>query len=159
LGKLAEKKVEEEKDEMIVVQEVIKEPEPVIETKVEEAKGVSDDDCHILRERIFFDLAKHDLKPEAIQTLDRKVSILRKYPDVKIVIDGNTCDLGGDRVNVPLGQRRADAARDYLVRSGIDASRITTNTKASSIPLLPNTNEGNRSQNRRDEFAPSAPCR
>jgi outer membrane protein OmpA-like peptidoglycan-associated protein len=160
LGKLAEKKIEEAKEEMIVVQEVIKEPEPVVEVKpIVEDTGISQADCAILAEPIFFDLAKHDLKPEAISTLDRKVSILKKYPDVKIDIAGNCCDLGGDRINVPLGQRRADAARDYLVRNGIDTNRIITKTQSSNSPMLPNTNEDNRKKNRRDDFKPGTPCR
>ena len=157
LGKLTEKKVEEvEKDEMIVVQEVIKEPEPVVEvTPVVEDPGVSQSDLAILSEPIFFDLAKHDLKYEAIQILDRKVAILKKYPDVKVIIAGNTCDLGSNNINVPLGQRRADAARDYLEKNGINGSRMETVTQAANYPMLPNTNEQNRTKNRRDDFKPS----
>ena len=157
LGKLTEKPVEEEKEEMIVVQEVIKEPEPVVEVKpiVVEDPGVSQADLAILSEPIFFDLAKHNLKPDAIEVLDRKVAILKKYPDIQIVIAGNTCDLGGDRINIPLGQRRADAARDYLENNGINTSRMTTITQAANYPMVPNTNEQNRSKNRRDDFKPS----
>jgi outer membrane protein OmpA-like peptidoglycan-associated protein len=158
LGKLTEKKVEEEqpeKEEMIVVQEVIKEPEPVVEVKPVKAEGVNQADLNVLSEPIFFDLAKHDLRPDAIQALDRKLAILKQYPDVKVVIAGNTCDLGGDKVNVPLGQRRADAARDYLERNGINGSRMETITQSSNYPMLPNTNEQNRTKNRRDDFKPS----
>ena len=156
LGKLTEKKVEEEKDEMIVVQEVIKEPVPVVEVKptvVEE--GVSQADLAILSEPIFFDLAKHNLKPDAIQVLDRKVAILKKYPNIQIMILGNTCDLGGNRINIPLGQRRADSARDYLEKNGISNSRMSTKTQAADYPMLPNTNEQNRTKNRRDDFKPT----
>jgi len=157
LGKLTEKKVEEvEKEEMIVVQEVIKEPEPVVEVKpVVVDEGVSAADLSILSEPIFFDLGKHNLKPQAIEVLDRKVAILKKYPNVKVVIAGNTCDLGGDRINVPLGQRRADAARDYMEKNGINVSRMETITQAANYPMLPNTNEENRTKNRRDDFKPS----
>jgi len=157
LGKLSEKKIEEEpeKDEMIVVQEVIKEPDPVVQVQPVEDEGISNSDLNILSEPIFFDLAKHDLKPEAIQVLDRKVAILKKYPDVKIVIAGNTCDLGGDKINIPLGQRRAEAARDYLERNGINSSRMEPITQAANYPMLPNTNEQNRTKNRRDDFKPS----
>ena len=156
LGKLTEKKIEQEKEEMIVVQEVIKEPEPVVEVKpVIVDEGISQADCNILSEPIFFDLAKHNLRPDAIQVLDRKVTILKKYPDIKIVIIGNTCDLGGDKINIPLGKRRAESARDYLEKNGISNSRMTTDAKADRNPMLPNTNEGNRSKNRRDDFQPS----
>jgi outer membrane protein OmpA-like peptidoglycan-associated protein len=157
LGKLTEKKIAEEpeNEEMIVVQEVIKEPEPVVEVQPVMAEGISQADINILSEPIFFDLAKHDLKPDAIQVLDRKVAILKKYPDVKVVVAGNTCDLGGDKINVPLGQRRADAARDYMEKNGINGSRMETITQSSNYPMLPNTNEQNRTKNRRDDFKPS----
>jgi len=157
LGKLTEKKVEEEaeKEEMIVVQEVIKEPEPVAQVQVVEDDGISEADLNILSEPIFFDLAKHDLKWEAIQILDRKVAILKKYPNVKVLILGNTCDLGGDKINIPLGDRRANAARDYLEKNGIDGSRMSTVTQAANYPMLPNTNEQNRTKNRRDDFKSS----
>jgi outer membrane protein OmpA-like peptidoglycan-associated protein len=142
LGKLTEKKIEEEeeKEEMIVVQEVIKEPEPVVEVIAPKDEGISQADLNVLAEPIFFDLAKHDLRYDAIQVLDRKVAILKKYPDVKVVIAGNTCDLGGDKINIPLGQRRADAARDYMERNGINGSRMETITQSSNSPMLPNTN-------------------
>ena len=157
LGKLTEKKIEEaEPEEMIVVQEVIKEQEqPVVQVIAPKDEGISNADLNILSEPIFFDLAKHDLKWEAIQILDRKVSILKKYPDVKVIVLGNTCDLGGDKINVPLGQRRADAARDYLEKNGISGSRMETKTQSSNYPMLPNTNEQNRTKNRRDDFKPS----
>jgi len=158
LGKLKEKEVEEEeKEEMIVVQEVIKEPEPVVQTQpiVSPGDDVSSSDIYILSEPIFFDLAKHDLKWEAIQVLDRKIAIMKKYPNIKIVIAGNTCDLGGDKINVPLGQRRAEAARDYMIKNGVDGSRMETITQSSNYPMLPNTKEENRTKNRRDDFKAS----
>ena len=136
-------------------EEVIKPAEPVVvvtEALIMEDVSISNDQIWILPEPIFFDHDNSNLTSSAIQVLDRKVSILKKYPDVKIVIVGNTCDLGGDHINIPMGQRYADAASDYLIKNGIDARRITTVSQAASEPMLPNTNEQNRAKNRRCDF-------
>jgi outer membrane protein OmpA-like peptidoglycan-associated protein len=130
------------------------EPEPAIEVNqvVIEDISLSLADLAILPDPIFFDHGEYELTPEAIEILDSKVTIMEKYPDVKIVIAGNTDDLENDQVNIPLGQRRADAARDYLEKNGINASRMTTITQASNYPMLPNTNEQNRAKNNRCDF-------
>lgn len=165
LGKLQELQVEEEEkeDALVKEEEVVEKPKEeekpeevvIVQPVVEEPKGVTEGELAILGEPIFFDLGKADLKTAAIMTLDRKVNILNKYPEVHVIILGNTCDLGSDSVNIPLGQRRADAARDYLENKGVSRIRMSTVTQAASHPIVPNTNEENRSKNRRDDFVPS----
>ncbi|MDR0364705.1 MAG: OmpA family protein [Bacteroidales bacterium] len=165
LGKLQEEQVKEkEVEEPLVKQEEVVE-EPVVEEKVEEVviiqpvveepQGITEGELAVLSEPIFFDLGKSELKTAAIMTLDRKVNILNKYPEVQVIILGNTCDLGSDSVNIPLGQKRADAARGYLENKGVSRVRMSTVTQAASHPIVPNTNEENRSKNRRDDFVPS----
>lgn len=162
LGKLKEEQVEEEKEEVLVKEEeVVEKPEEkpeevvIVQPVIEEPQGITEGEMAILGEPIFFDLGKADLKTAAIMTLDRKVTILNKYPEIQIIVLGNTCDLGSDSINIPLGQRRADAARDYLENKGVSRIRMTTVTQAASHPIVPNTNEENRSKNRRDDFVPS----
>lgn len=164
LGKLAEQKVEDEEEEpvQLVVEEEEEEKEeapvePVVtvEPVVVEDPGITEAELAILSEPIFFDLAKADLKAPAVMALDRKVQILNKYPEVSILILGNTCDLGNDNINIPLGQKRAEAARNYLESKGISLVRMSTVTQAASHPIVPNTNEENRSKNRRDDFVPN----
>ena len=110
------------------------------------------EDLKDLFESIYFDLDKADLKPASIKVLNKKVEILNSHPEIKLAIYGNTCDLGNDSYNFKLGQKRADAARDYLIMKGIASERLNPTTQASFYPELPNTNETNRTHNRRADF-------
>jgi len=103
---------------------------------------------------IYFDLDKAVLTPESLKDLDRKVEILNKYPEIRLIIYGNTCDLGKDAYNYKLGQKRAEAARNYLISKGIDPERLESGNLSKYQPERPNTNEPNRMHNRRDDFKP-----
>jgi outer membrane protein OmpA-like peptidoglycan-associated protein len=116
-----------------------------------------DDEMRLLFEPIYFDLDKSFLKNEAIEILNRKIQILNKYKDIRLIIFGNTCDLGNDPYNFKLGLRRAEAARDYLVKNGIDEGRIQISTLSRFEPERPNVDEFNRTHNRRDDFKPIFP--
>jgi len=111
-------------------------------------------DIYILLEPIYFDLDKSTLRKESIDILNRKVEILKAYPEISLVIMGNTCDLGKDPYNYKLGQRRADIAMKYLVDRGISKDRLKTITQSRFEPEMPNTSEFNRSHNRRTDFRP-----
>ncbi|MDR0206335.1 MAG: OmpA family protein [Bacteroidales bacterium] len=116
-----------------------------------------DEEMRFLFEPIYFDLDKSFLKSEAIEILNRKVQILNNYKDIRLIIFGNTCDLGNDPYNFKLGLRRAEAARDYLVNNGIDEGRIQISTLSRFEPERPNVDEFNRTHNRRDDFKPIFP--
>jgi outer membrane protein OmpA-like peptidoglycan-associated protein len=106
----------------------------------------------ILLEPIYFDLNKYELKPASIKTLDRKVELLKEYPELNLIIYGNTCDLGSDPLNYKLGANRAEASKKYLVSKGIAADRLDTTTLSRFEPEKPNTSESNRLFNRRADF-------
>jgi outer membrane protein OmpA-like peptidoglycan-associated protein len=93
-----------------------------------------------------------NLQDSAKAILDRKIPLLQAYPQWRLLIEGHTCSLGTHAVNLRIGQRRADAAKAYLVERGIDPARIQTVSKAETEPVAPNTNEANRQKNRRVEF-------
>jgi outer membrane protein OmpA-like peptidoglycan-associated protein len=84
--------------------------------------------------------------------LQNKADLLKRYPDTKVIIEGHTCNLGIHEVNVEIGQRRAEAAKAYLIERGVAPDRIQTVSKAETEPLAPNTNEENRRKNRRVEI-------
>lgn len=101
---------------------------------------------------IYFDLDKSDLKPEARALLDAKLPLLRANPNVRIRIAGHTDDRGSDEYNIALGQRRAAAAKRYLVDQGIDEGRIDVVSFGEERPAAMGSGEENWSRNRRDEF-------
>lgn len=101
---------------------------------------------------IYFDYDKSDLKPEARAALDAKLPLLRANGSVRIRIAGHTDERGSDEYNIALGQRRAAAAKSYLVANGIAADRIDVVSFGEDRPAAMGSDEGARSQNRRDEF-------
>ena len=101
---------------------------------------------------IYFDYDKSDLKDEARATLDAKLPLLRANGAVRIRIAGHTDERGSDEYNIALGQRRAAAAKNYLVANGIAADRIDVVSFGEDRPAMMGSDEAAFSKNRRDEF-------
>ncbi len=101
---------------------------------------------------IHFDYDKSVLRGDDIGTLDQKVAVLQANPDLRIRISGHCDERGSDEYNLALGNRRATAAKQYLVSHGIDAGRIETISYGEERPLAQGHDEGAWAQNRRDEF-------
>lgn len=106
----------------------------------------------ILEARIHFAYDRSELTSEAEQTLMQKVAVLRANPNVQLRIAGHADERGSVEYNLALGQRRAEAARDFLVGYGIDQSRLSTVSYGEDQPLVNASNEQAWAQNRRDEF-------
>jgi outer membrane protein OmpA-like peptidoglycan-associated protein len=100
---------------------------------------------------VFFDFDKAELKEESYPDLDRLVDFLRAYPNIRVLIEGHTDDVGTDAYNDRLSQRRADAVKEYLVKQGIEPRRIETKGWGRRRPLVQGTTEEARAQNRRVE--------
>lgn len=105
-----------------------------------------------LIESIYFDLNKSVLNYEAREVLNRKVALMRKYPQAILSVTGHTCNIGSGDYNDKLSYQRAEAAKIYLVKKGIDSSRIILIPQGMKNPTYPNTSESNRELNRRVDF-------
>lgn len=90
-----------------------------------------------------------DLNMESKQFLDTVASILNKYPGIRILIKGHTCDLGTPAVNEKRSLERATALANYLFSRGVNKERMQIAAMAASEPVAPNTSEENRQKNRR----------
>src|SRR6266850_285823 len=101
---------------------------------------------------IHFDYDKSTIRPDDAGTLDQKVAILQANAGLRIRIGGHCDERGSDEYNLALGNRRAQAAKQYLVSHGIDGSRIETQSWGEERPLVDGHDETAWSQNRRDEF-------
>ncbi|HEX3928547.1 MAG TPA: OmpA family protein [Gemmatimonadales bacterium] len=101
---------------------------------------------------IHFDYNKAEISSADGQKLDAKAAVMKSHPTVRIRITGNCDERGSDDYNIALGTRRAAAAKEYLVRAGIDASRIDVASLGREKPLDPGHDENAWSRNRRDEF-------
>jgi outer membrane protein OmpA-like peptidoglycan-associated protein len=98
---------------------------------------------------VLFETGKAELKPGAVLDLDRLTDFLRKYPERTALIEGHTDSVGSAEYNQALSQRRADAVRGYLLRRGIETSRVTTSGLGESAPVASNDTDAGRQQNRR----------
>jgi len=100
-------------------------------------------------DRVFFDFDKSDLKPEARRTVERWAAWLRQYPNVTVTVEGHCDERGTREYNIGLGERRAAAAKNYLVAQGIAANRVATISYGKERPAVIGSNEAAWSQNRR----------
>ena len=112
------------------------------------APGSEEDLVANVGDRIFYAFNENSLSSDAQATLDRQSSWLQRYPQVSVQIAGNCDDRGTEEYNLALGQRRASAARDYLVAKGVSESRITTISYGKDRPTALGDNEQAWSQNR-----------
>lgn len=89
--------------------------------------------------------------PEVEQYLRDLAERLKKTTE-KVAVTGHTCDLGADAPNMTLGMWRSEVVRDYLVSLGVESSRISIKSEGEKSPMVANTSENNRKQNRRAEI-------
>jgi len=105
-------------------------------------------------ENIQFDYNKSKVKKEYYPILDEAASVMKANPDLKIEIQGHTCDIGSQKFNLGLSERRANAVKKYFLKKGIPGFRMTTIGFGKTKPLVPNTDEEHRKKNRRVELKP-----
>ena len=101
---------------------------------------------------IYFDYNSFALRPDALATLDRNATMLRNVPNVMVQIEGHCDERGTQEYNLALGEKRALATREHLVKLGIPADRIITISYGEEMPAVPGTDESAYAQNRRCEF-------
>jgi len=103
----------------------------------------------------FFDLDKSDLGPDARDSLTKDAEFLRSYPQVHVSLEGHCDERGSTEYNLGLGQRRAEAAKNYLISLGITADRVETISWGKERPFCMEHAEDCWHQNRRAHFVMS----
>lgn len=103
-------------------------------------------------EDIHFDFDKYVLTPQSMMILDDKAAYLREHPRVRVLVEGHADDRGSNEYNLALGDRRANSAKNYLVKSGVAASRITSISYGEEQPLCMQQSESCWYRNRRGHF-------
>ncbi len=101
---------------------------------------------------ITFETGKATLLASSNATLDRVVEIAKKYPNLKLRVEGHTDSTGDDAYNQQLSQQRAEAVQSYLTQAGVAAGQISAVGLGESHPVAANENATGRAQNRRVEF-------
>ncbi len=105
-----------------------------------------------LEEMVFFDYDMSAIRPDAEQALRRKVDILRASPQVRIRIEGHADERGSNEYNLALGNRRAEAIRQFLTGFGLAANRFEIVSFGEERPLQQGANEAAWARNRRGQF-------
>jgi peptidoglycan-associated lipoprotein len=101
---------------------------------------------------VFFNLDSSDIDPAGQQTLNANAEILKKYSTWVITIEGHADERGTAEYNLALGERRAVAARTYLVSLGVPADRLRTVSYGKEFPFDPGHDESAWAKNRRAQF-------
>ncbi|KKB96775.1 Outer membrane lipoprotein Omp16 precursor [Candidatus Arcanobacter lacustris] len=100
-------------------------------------------------DRVLFEFDSSSLNSEAQATLALQAKWLEANPSVTAIVHGHCDERGTVEYNLALGERRANAAKEFLVNSGIDASRLKAHSEGKEQPAVPEHDEDAWRQNRR----------
>jgi peptidoglycan-associated lipoprotein len=103
-------------------------------------------------EKIYFEFDKYTLPNDQRNKLAENAEVLKAYPEVKVLIEGNCDERGTIEYNLSLGEKRANTLKEYLINYGISASRLSTISYGEEKPVDPGKNEQAWAKNRRGEF-------
>ena len=101
---------------------------------------------------VLFDFDKSAVKPEAGAILDRLVAFMNENKDKKVNLSGYTDNIGTERYNQGLSERRVNSVKDYVVKKGVDGGRVSGQGFGESKPIADNKTAEGRAKNRRVEI-------
>ncbi|NQW53074.1 MAG: peptidoglycan-associated lipoprotein Pal [Rhodospirillales bacterium] len=113
------------------------------------APGTVGDFRQNVGDRVFFDTDASTVREDGRQTLNRQAEWLKKYPNYQITVEGHCDERGTREYNLALGERRANAARQYLIAQGIPAARLKTVSYGKERPDPVGSDEASWARNRR----------
>lgn len=149
--------VKEEPAPVLEKEEEVYEPEPikpVTEEPVTDILSYTVDELNKMGylKHVYFDFDKYDIKEEYKKVLEENAAFLKNNKNIKILIEGHCDERGTREYNLALGQKRAEAAKNYLVALGIEEERIDTISYGKERPVALCHNESCWWQNRRAHF-------
>ena len=101
---------------------------------------------------VYFDFNKYDIKAEYRDMLQGMADTLKQYPSIVVLIAGNCDERGTAEYNQALGERRAQAVYDYMIRLGVPAEQLDIISFGEDRPAVKGSNEEAWAKNRRDNF-------
>ncbi len=146
----AKQKAEMERQQRLAEQQKLQEQTLEAQQAAEQAKMAAK--THFLNDDVHFDFDSDTLSMNAQDLLKDKAQWLMANPNAHVQIQGNCDERGSNAYNLALGERRAQAAKNFLVTLGIAADRMTTVSFGEEKPLDPAHNEAAWAKNRRDHF-------
>lgn len=137
----------------------VNEPVPVPPMPTEDAvtsKSIDDLNRNSPLSPLFFELDSAEVSGPGQQVLQTNASVLKKYPGMQVTVEGHCDERGTAEYNLALGERRALAAKNYLVSLGIPADRIKTVSYGKEFPFDPGHDDSAWQKNRRAHFVITA---
>ncbi len=138
-----------------VVEPIIVPPEPVRDDAIS-AASLDDLNRSSPLKAVFYELDSSELSAEGQRILDQNAALLKRYPNWTVTVEGHCDERGTAEYNLALGERRAIAARAYLVSLGIPADRLRTVSYGKEFPFDPGHDEAAFAKNRRAHFVITA---
>jgi len=138
-----ELKAKEEASKKDLDKSLVAKKEPGIEGTVFESSLLKD---------IRFDFDRYDIRPQDTEILKENAALLKRYPNVKIQIEGHCDERGTTEYNIALGERRANSTQKYLLAIGIPSDRLSTISYGEEKPADPGHTEDAWGKNRRAHF-------
>lgn len=102
--------------------------------------------------QLTFEINRSDIRSNLYPVFNDIAKVLRDYEKTMLVVAGHTDDTGPYQYNMNLSQQRADSVKQYLIAQNVQAIRIETQGYGPNYPIVPNSSETNRAQNRRVEI-------
>jgi peptidoglycan-associated lipoprotein len=124
-------------------------PPPPPPPPVQEAHVITTDEIESSLKDAYFDFDKSDVRADAQQTLTADANVLKQFGTVSASIEGDCDERGSEEYNLGLGDRRATAAKNFLVNLGISADRLTTISYGKNKPQCSEHSEDCWQKNRR----------
>jgi peptidoglycan-associated lipoprotein len=101
----------------------------------------------------YFDYDSAEIRADAREALQKTAAFLKGYPNIRVTVEGHCDERGSTEYNLALGDRRANAVKQYLVNLGIPAANLNTVSYGKEKPFCMESSEGCWQQNRRGHFA------
>ena len=146
-------------EKIFLAQKPAEAPPPPPPPPVEEMKKAPEVEQKILEKGratldVKFDFDKAVVKPKYYKDIQSVADVMKKYPDLKIALEGHTDNVGGKKYNLNLSQKRAEAIKNIMVtKFDIEPSRLTAKGFGESKPIASNSTKEGRQKNRRVEAA------
>src|SRR5262245_41269576 len=127
-------------------------PAPVVQAAAPTPAPAPATKKKIVLRGVNFDFDKSNIRPDAQPILEEACKTLKAEPEIPVSCDGYTDSIGSEEYNMGLSKRRANAVRDWLIKCGIQASRLTARGFGETNPVASNATAEGRAQNRRTEL-------
>jgi peptidoglycan-associated lipoprotein len=138
-----------------IAEPVVVPPEPLRDDAIG-SKSLDDLNRESPLSPVFYDLDSFDVSAEGQQVLQANAKVLKQFPSWQITIEGHCDERGTAEYNLALGERRALAAKTYLVSLGIPADKVRTVSYGKEFPFDPGHEDAAWSKNRRAHFVITA---